>query len=176
MSMIKGRVTIVSNKGKATNIQVDGTDWYGCGFVTPDKLPFKKGDVISFSYEENGQYKNVVLKSVEVERAVISSSGPSSGAPRKSEGMGKDQYWEQKSEADAENQKRICLQSCRNSAIEVTKMLKELDALPLGSKKQDVAGNLVKFIDDLTDQFYKDTQNVASDKGRAAVVQEESFE
>ena len=174
MSMIKGRVTIVSNKGKATNIQVDGTDWYGCGFVTPDKLPFKKGDVISFSYEENGQYKNVVLKSVEVERAVMSSAPP--GGARKVEGMGKDQYWEQKSEADAENQKRICLQSCRNSAIEVTKMLKDLDALPLGSKKPDIAGNLVKFIDDLTDQFYKDTQNVAADKGRTAVVQEESFE
>jgi hypothetical protein len=167
-NVITGEVTAVSNKGKATNIQIDRSDWYGCGFVTPDKLKFTKGDKISFTYTENGQYKNVDLRSVEVQKGTAAPTASSAG-PNHSNSTN----WDLKNAQDAERQRAISVQSCRNSAIEVVKILKELDALPLGSKKQDIAGNLEKYIDDLTERYYNDTQVVAAGKSRAAVVQSE---
>lgn len=166
-NVVRGEVTAVSNKGKATNIQLNRSDWYGCGFVTPDKLKFGKGDTISFTYTENGQYKNVDLKTVEVEKGQVgvAYTQPAAAAPARD--------WDAKNKLDAERQSAISVQSCRNSAIEVAKMLRELDALPVGSKKADVADNLIAFIDDLTDKYFKDTQNVAAGKPREQVVQSE---
>lgn len=169
-NIISGEVTAVSNKGKATNIQINRSDWYGCGFVTPDKLKFQKGDNISFTYTENGQYKNVDLRSVEVQKgAAAPSAAPASGS-------GNSNNWDQKNAQDAERQRAISVQSCRNSAIEVVKILKDLDALPLGSKKQDIAGNLEKYVDDLTDRYFNETQQLAANKPRGAVVQSEEGE
>jgi hypothetical protein len=164
----RGVVTAVSSKGKATNIQIDRGDWYGCGFVTPDQLKFSKGDTISFSFSVNGQWKNIDLKTVEIEKGAPAQSA---AAPEKRNSTD----WDAKNKLDAERQAAISVQSCRNSAIEVAKMLKDLDALPVGSKKTDIAANLQAFVDDLTMQYFNDTQAIAKGLKPADVVQEETF-
>lgn len=158
-----GVVSALSQKGKGASFQIDKT-WYGAGFVTIDQLPFSKGDKISFDYTENGQWKNADIKSVKVLSATSSAPAAASGGSRD---------WDAKNKLDAERQSAISVQSCRNSAIEVAKMLKELDALPVGSKKADIADNLVAFVDDLTDKYFRDTQAIASGKTREQVVQQE---
>lgn len=167
-NVIRGKVAVVSVRGKAVNIQVEGQGWYGCGFTTPDKLKFKQGDTISFSFTENGNFKNVDMKTVEVE------AGAAIKAPAAQSSSRTD--WAAKDKADAERQRSISIQACRNSAIEATKILKELDALPLGSKKPDIAGNLLAFIDDLTMRWYEETQAVAAGQNKPAVVSEETFD
>lgn len=164
MSSCTGVVSAVSQKGKGCSFQVDKV-WYGAGFMQLSELPFNKGDKISFEFTENGQWKNADMKSVKV---LGSSPAPSAAsAPAES------RDWGAKNKLDAERQAAISVQSCRNSAIEVAKMLRELDALPVGSKKADVADNLVAFVDDLTDKYFRDTQAIASGKQRDQVAQEE---
>lgn len=167
-NLARGKVAIVAGKGKATNIKLEDGTWYGCGFVTPDKLKFRQGDSISFSYTENGNFKNIDLKTVDVEKSSVGAAPAPAAAPARD--------WDAKNKLDEARQHAISVQSCRNSAIEVAKMLRELDALPVGSKKADVADNLVAFIDDLTDKYFKDTQAIAAGKSRTPVVQEETFE
>lgn len=159
-----GVVSALSQKGKGASFQIDKT-WYGAGFVSIADLPFNKGDKISFEFTENGQWKNADLKSVKVlgkQEATPSASSP-----------GGSRDWDAKNKLDAERQSAISVQSCRNSAIEVAKMLRELDALPVGSKKADIADNLVAFVDDLTDKYFRDTQAIAAGKKREEVVQQE---
>lgn len=169
-NVARGTITIVSNKGKATNIQLNGSDWYGCGFKTPDQLPFKKGDKVLFGFTENGQYKNVDLKTVEIDR----SSAPAVSAPT-AQRSGTD--WAAKDKADAARQASISVQSCRNSAIELVKLLKEMDALPIPAKKADIAANVEAYVDDLTARWFEETKALANGQAPQPVVQsEEVFE
>lgn len=169
MSLVKGVVQAISEKagprGPASNIKVDDT-WYGCGFVAASSLPCKKGDTVSFTFTERGQYKNVDMKSMQVTPAAAAQASSGGG------GGGDKRNWDEKNRLDEERQRAISFQSCRNSAIEVTKLLVQLEAITLPKTKGDVEGALVGYIDDLTNKYYDDTVAVA----RGAVSQDDSEE
>lgn len=171
MSNVQGRVSAVSQRGKAFNVQIDGTDWYGCGFVS--SVPFSKGDVISFSWSENKGFKNIDMKSVQVVKGASTQTAGSSAASAQGAPKRDSADWARKDAQDAARQAAITVQACRNSAIELVKVLKEVDALPLGSKKQDIAGNLIAFVDDLTEQWVQHTKTVAAGGVPEPVVKEE---
>lgn len=169
MSVANGVVQYVSEKpgprGPATNIKVNEV-WYGCGFVAANSLPFKKGDLVSFSYSERGQFKNIDMKTVQVTPAATPAAAAASGGGGKRD-------WDEKNRLDEERQRAISYQSCRNSAIEVTKLLIQLEALTLPKAKADVEGALVGYIDDLTNKYYDDTTAVAHNNVQAQDSEEE---
>ena len=163
MSSIQGTVKVVRYTGKATNIQVDG-QWYGCGFgTTPDKLNFKEGDTIQFTYQQKGDFKNIDLKSVQVQ----------AGVPKPAASGG---Y--QVRQSDDSRQRAITWQASRNAAIEVAKLAKELDILPLGTKKNEQLQNLQSFIHDLSVEFFTETENIGKNglDQFAGAKAEETFE
>jgi len=163
-----GVVQVIRYNGKATNLQVDGV-WYGAGFVAPDKLPCKEGDNVAFEFSvsPDGKFKNVNPRNITV-TAGVPKSNATGNYPPPAGGRNNDV-----------TQRQITWQASRNAAIEVAKLAKELDILPLGAKKNEQLANLQGFIHDLSVEFYAETEAVGKnglDKFAAAGAQQESFE
>lgn len=155
MSLVQGVVQKISSNGKAASIKVNGV-FYGCGFGSkPEKLPCKEGDTIEFQSSQNGQWNNADIRTIRVIAAGVAVNVP--GAAAGAAVPARDRAAE-----DAQRQRSITWQASRNAAIEVARLAKELDILPLGAKKADQLQALKAFIHDTTVEFYVDTDTVAN--------------
>ena len=146
---VVGVVEKISQRGKAFNINVDGT-WYGFGFEEPD---FSEGVTAEFEVVKRGRFMNVDNKTFKV---VDEKS-----APKKGSTGGKGSY--------GDVQRSINWQSARNAAIEVARIGVEAGAISLGSTKAKKLDALFAFIDNTTERYYYDTDTVAT-QGVEAVV------
>ena len=109
------------------------------------KPHFSEGDSIQFDVEMKGA--NAYARNAtpwtggEVSQAQPAAA-VAAASPRTA-----DDFWRRKEQRDVETQKRIELQSCRNSALELVKLLVSTEALKLPAKQADkvpVVEELVK--------------------------------
>lgn len=131
------------------SFQIDGDKRY---FRTGTKRPpINEGDYIAFDFETP---KNEVdLNSIS---AVTDEPAPpkSQAAPRASGGANsKDDYWRAKEERDVATQRRIEIQSCRNSAIALVSAALENDCLALGQTKSKRLDILLEQVDEVAARF-----------------------
>lgn len=154
-------------RGTAYNFVMDDDNWYGHGFAPPK---FKENDKVTFSYEVNGNFKNVDPRTVKVEQAPAQESYKQGGDSRP-----------QKAGGYQNNQVAIQYQASRNSAIAVVQMALEAGSLPLPTKKADQFDAILSIVDDLTVQFHVKTDKVVENGGvvleelEQAIVTEDNF-
>lgn len=165
MSTIIGQIQAVSQRGKATNIQVNG-QWFGCGF---NGVPANKGDQVQFEAIQNGQYLNADMSTFQVvaggqpQQAARQSPGGyqqrkpyGGGAQRQAPAQAaasKDDYWTKKEERDVITQQVIQLQASRNAAIAVCSAALSSGILPLPAKKADAFDAFLAAIDEVTQRY-----------------------
>lgn len=99
------------------------------------KPAFSEGDSVQFEVEMKGQ--NAYARGVSQWAAgdVVQNhpvQNVAQAAPRTA-----DDFWRRKELRDVETQKRIELQSCRNSAIEMVGLLAKMEAVKLPAKQAD---------------------------------------
>lgn len=166
MSTIIGQIQAVSQRGKATNIQVNG-QWFGCGF---NGVPANKGDQVQFEAIQNGQYLNADMATFQV----VAGGQPQQQAPRNAGQSGgyrkqygggaqrqaapqsaasKDDYWTKKEGRDVITQQVIQLQASRNAAIAVCSAALAQGVLPLPAKKADAFDAFLAAIDEVTQRY-----------------------
>lgn len=175
MSTIIGQIQAVSQRGKATNIQVNG-QWFGCGF---NGVPANKGDTVQFSAIQNGQYLNADMATFQVVQGGGQPAPQQSGGyqqQRKQYGGGsqrqapqqsaasKDDYWTKKEERDVVTQQVIQLQASRNAAISVCSAALSAGILPVPAKKADAFDAFLAAIDEVT-QRYEASSSAKRDGG-----------
>lgn len=170
MSQVQGVVEQVSQRGKATNIKVNGA-WFGAGF---NGVPCQQGDTVSFTVEQNGQYANVARNSLQVingggapqqpQQQPYQAPAQTYAKPQRRQaptsgggGVTKDDYWKNREERDVETQKRIQLQASRNSAIATASAALAAGILPVPAKKADAFDAFVAVIDELTERYNNQT-------------------
>jgi hypothetical protein len=103
-----------------------------------NKKPFfSEGDSIQFDVEMKGQ--NAYARGASKwEGGEVVSSAPAAAVARSAGGpRNADDYWRAKEVRDIETQKRIELQSCRNSAIALVAELLKVEAVKLPAKQAD---------------------------------------
>lgn len=114
--------------------------WFGAGKYAPK---FGEGDVVEFTFTENGDFKNLDFKSVKI---IEESKGE---APKKTT-EAKATDWDRKDQ-------RITWAACRNSSIAFTDMLVNHGAVKLPAtvgKKEEV---LFEIVAKYTKEFYNHT-------------------
>lgn len=140
---VQGVVNNFSKKGKGYNICVNDR-WYGFGFERPS---CNEGDTVQFNIQRNGQWLNVDKDSFKVLKkrtAVVHSSR---------ETVDKSGYWDKKEERDQVNDAKREIGAARNTAIELVKMLVELEALPLPKVLKNREMFLVEAVAHYTSKF-----------------------
>ena len=124
-----GTVGIIKeNTGGFYATAVDGV-WYGVGKGHP---PFVEGDYIEFNFSENGNYKNMDVRSVVKKEASVTQAVPVKTVTKsmsKTVGMSRDDYWADKALKDIDKDRRIQLMSSRNAAINTVELLLNSNAL-----------------------------------------------
>ena len=152
MSTVKGVIQKVNSKDfngkKIWSIKVNDT-WYGAGYNQPK---VNEGENVEFETTQRGQYWNV---DGPINVLAASSASPATGGA-KADG------WAAKQAADEARQKIIQIQSSRNSAIEVVKIIVQAGALKLPTKQADQVDVILALVDELTDKYNKDTSDLAS--------------
>lgn len=163
MSVVVGQVQAVSQRGNATNIQVNG-QWFGCGF---NGVPCKKGDQVQFDVVQNGQYANCKVETMQILGAAqpqAQQTNTYSGGAKKSYGgqqrapggsvaASKDDYWTKKEERDVVTQTVIQLQASRNAAIAVCSSALAAGILPVPAKKADAFDAFLAAVDEVTQRY-----------------------
>lgn len=157
MNTANGIVKKIQQRGKAFNFVLieNGQEvWYGHGFAPPK---FNEGDSITFTWQANGNFKNVDLRSVQVSAAPAPAQQQTSGsspAPAKAGGY-------------ASNQLAIQYQASRNSAIEALKVAAAhgISVIPSNAKKGDQLDMFMKLVDDITIQYHAATDKVVANGG-----------
>jgi len=127
----------------AYNLNIDG-EWFSCGFAKP---ACNEGDYVNYDSVQKGQYKNAENVSVI----------PRSAAPAGGDGGGNIPV----------NRKDVSIhyQSCRKDAIALTGVLLSNGAIKLPAKQADQFDAAVALVNELTNQFYIDLENVINDGG-----------
>lgn len=151
---MKGTVSRVSwNEWKGKKLwsfSLEGRDeYFNTGIKKP---PVQEGDYIEFQADDsgNGRYR------VDVDS--ISAADPDEDVEqptkkgsvrnvirRTKPTMSKDDYWNRKEERDIEVQRRIEIQSCRNSALQLVSLLfsSESVKLPAAAKREEFITTLI---------------------------------
>ena len=145
--------------GKFTNygFKVDG-QWYSANKPVPPK-----GSYVIFDATQNGEYWNVTKNTeVELKEAGEPTSTRKAANGARGGAFTKDDYWRNKEARDLANEPKqrakeatIELQSCRNSAIELVKLmltpgLEIIPKLPAANKREEFVFQLVQTY---TEQF-----------------------
>lgn len=179
MSIIEGVVQKVSKRGNATNILVN-EQWYGCGF---NGVPCQEGDQISVPVTQNGRFLNADVKNMQI-LGRGNTAPQQQQAPRQYADSGKQAYGGGKKASgggfsrkmDDPVQISIVQQSARNAAIQAVQLAAQLEAVPLPAKKADKFDALLALVDQVTERYFKSTQQVASDGGYVERAEKVSYQ
>lgn len=159
---ISGVVQVVSEKATARSklysLKVNDA-WYSNNF---DKPKCKKGDMISFEYDET-QYGNSIIKDSIIVMESKVYTAPATGSAGSS-AVNKDQYWSNKEAQDVERQRMINHQSARNAAIETVALALQNGAISLGAAKAKMFDNMMNYIDEITSKYFDDLYGKKGDK------------
>ena len=147
---VKGVVEVISNRGKAYNIKVDG-NWYGFGFESPG---FEEGTVVEFDVKANGKWKNVDNDTLKV---LGKSTAPKKEAAETYSGGNREDYWSKKEERDVVVQRQICYQASRNSALSFMTLLMEAGAVKMPTKQADKVAVMEEVLNHYTVMFTEAT-------------------
>lgn len=125
------------------------------------KPSFKEGDSVQFDAEQKGkgvQAKNVVPW---VGSQVTVGTSASTVARTVSGPATSNEYWSNRETRDIEVQKRIELQSCRNSAIELVRLLigSGIEAVKLPAKQADKAQVVEELVAHYTEVFRNENKS-----------------
>lgn len=150
--------------------------WFGCGPTDPK---VKKGDLVEFEYEDSNGGYDVLIDSIRVidlgadakpTMGNLKSAVPNEGS--------KNGYWDERLARDVENDKyrkendlKIQYQAARNSAIAVLDILTREKALIIPEKKGAASEVIMAKLEDLTNKFFQDTNNVGA-KGDETVQED----
>lgn len=143
-NVVKGVVQKLWNKNKAWSIIIDDV-FYGNGFEKPK---CSEGDMVKFSYTENGKFKNIEKGSFEV---LKEESRPTSAV--KAVNVSKDDYWSRKEARDLENDKLRTLGASRNTAIAFVDLLLKAGAAPLPKADKDKAAAIEQMVEHYKEVF-----------------------
>lgn len=149
-----------------TMYSVKGNDgeWYSAGKIRPPE----EGSYVEITWEVDAKgYKKV--KSFNRLQGQAPTQNVAKGALLGSKNLTKDDYWNRREERDIQTQARIELQSCRNSALELVKLMLQADALPVPTKKADREAFLAEAVEHYTQEFLK----ANAGHGQAEAQQEE---
>lgn len=175
--MYKGQVQYVNPKNQwgKFSFKLRDDEMYYNTLSDPANL---KGKVVSFEGTQRGQ------RSVEVNEESLTieeDSAPVTNAPARkfsgrkgairsaSSGLTKDQFWENKEKRDIEKDRRIELQSCRNSATAFVDLLFKLGAVDLTKVK---AAAKVKFVEELVAHYQTKYVSENNSLQKPAVVEQ----
>lgn len=124
--------------------------WYRTGF---DKPNVTVGDQVEFPAAETKWGVEVVAKDITVtgHKEVVKKSSGNAGS--------KEDYWAEKAAQDADRSLVIGYQASRNAAIAAVTAAVQAELLPLGAKNK--YDTFLAAIDDLTNQFFVDAQDLA---------------
>jgi hypothetical protein len=146
MSNVNGRVDEVysynTKFGEMFGIVVNGNK-YGAGKVRPRA---SAGDSVSFRYTENGQYKNIDMKSFEAQAGSVQESPPSTGG-----------YAARSGESAGDRQNSIVRQNALSSAVSFLGVLAAADALPgitKTMKSEERYGLINALLAETADEFF----------------------
>lgn len=139
---MQGTVNKINFNGKAYSAEVGGT-WYGAGFNEPK---FKEQDVIEFTVENRGKFKNL--------GETVTVVGTSTGSVKPPA----------KASFDDRNVS-IAYQSSRKDALVFVQTLIQTGAITLPTKKSDQADALLALVEDYTAQFYLKLEDVVKEGG-----------
>jgi hypothetical protein len=133
---------------------------FGVGTIAPK---FATGDLVSFTVQKNDNGFWDAVGEVEKVQGNPTAAGyaanPRGTAPSgaRATTLSKDDYWANREQRDVDTQKRIELQSCRNSAIEVVKVMLTpvegelpIGKLPAKNKRYDF---ILALVDEITHRF-----------------------
>lgn len=173
MSEFQGVVSNVSafpyNGKNLWSFSLNGTKgFFRCGDTRPR---VEKGDYVKFTATtgKNGAY-NVDTKSIDAKTGESQATGvkiPAAGTSGASaSGVGREDYWVAREARDVSTQKRIEIQSCRNSAIEFLKILLANGEFKLPAKNKVAA--LEAALQHYIDKFIKEN---AGESAKDAVAQ-----
>jgi hypothetical protein len=160
--MNQGVVSKIHSKdfpnGTAYSFTLSGDrTFYRLGNTPPS---FKEGDSVRFETAQKGQNtyaRNVVLWKEDG----VTSSKPASEIARSSSGpKTSDEFWRNKEQRDVLVQSRIELQSCRNSAIELVRLLLQpgVEAVKLPAAQAKREAILVEMVRKYTSDFLKENK------------------
>lgn len=170
---VVGKINVKDNGNwKRYSFALKGQDgWYSGGF---DPLPFVEGETIEFQMAKNSKgYEEVdrsTIRKLVGEEAVaaqpVAQVAGSGGGFRKA-GFGgrpfgkspeEKDYWAKREARDIQTQKRIEIQSCRNSAIALVEVLlaSGVQAVKLPAKEAAREGVVVEMVKRYTDMFLKE--------------------
>lgn len=135
--------------------------WHSLGF---DLHGVSEGQSVSFELRKNARgYDEVDPESIKILEGQVVSNGSAAAvakapySPKKvwntKSGGKKDEYWDNRELRDIETQKRIELQSCRNSALQFVDILVKTDALKFPAKQADRVGHLEDLLAHYTQMF-----------------------
>jgi hypothetical protein len=132
-----------------------------------NKKPFfSEGDSVQFDVEMKGQ--NAYARGVSKWEGEPSQQNTPVAAMVAARTVTKDDYWVQRESRDVETQKRIELQSCRNSAIALVAELLKVEAVKLPAKQADK----VPVIEELVTHYTKFFIDQNSGKQSEEVIHE----
>lgn len=159
--------------GTMYSFQGNDGNWYSLG----KKAPPPQGSLVDVEFEIDAKgynkVKNVLVKQAGSPQglsnvASITRPAPSSGATSYARpavaANAKDDYWNRKEERDIETQKRIELQSCRNSALALIDAMIKTESLPKLPAQAKREAFLIELLSRYTQQF------IAENAGKPATT------
>lgn len=145
-------------------------------YSTGVKSPPSTGSSIKFEYSTNSRgYKDVIGTSIVNWQSAGVHDVAVAGNVARSKGLTKDDYWEQKAQRDVETQKRIEIQSCRNSAIAFIAATVAAGAVKLPAKESDKLGVLEEFLTKYTNKYLEENKGAPKTTEASNEVTSESL-
>jgi hypothetical protein len=143
--------------GRGVSVSISN-NWYGAGFDA-DKIPFKEGNKIKFTYTEKGIYKNIDLNSVEIlDASEVSNAQPKETSSKVKVRAGatltSNDYWSKKEEEDKLRSKEIRYEACLQRAIAMVSLLITSGAVSLGANTKKKSEIVEKTVETFTRVFY----------------------
>lgn len=132
--------------------------WFGNGFRENAEVAPKcsEGDYITFNWEQDGKYQNIVKGTAVVKKDKAPAPAPASG--------GENSRGSATTTSSGSTQQNIHYQNSRTAAIEVVGMLLENDGLSITGAKSKAGQSkrydeIVASVNKLTVQFYTDLES-----------------
>jgi hypothetical protein len=152
-NVFSGTVVKVVQKAGKYSIMGDDENWYGCWTNNPGNI---EGKNVTFSYKENGNFKNADTKTIKVidngGATATSAIPPTASVPSKAK------YEPRRDSA-------IQIQGCRNTAVAFVGMAVQAGAVGLPAKKADQLDALEALVNIYAAKFYIDTDKVQANGG-----------
>lgn len=150
-NFVTGEVQFISKSPKGYFSAKVNDVWYGVGMGAPK---FDKGNEVSFTFTQKGDFKIIDMPSVEISSA---NAAPKTSTGGKSQ-SDRDKYWTDKAESDKIQQRIREYHAARSTAVECVTALVNAGAIKLPATENKKYDALMSVVDELTTRFYSDIE------------------